>query len=105
MTFSSTGAITDSTLNAIKNSLAKALQSNMYPVSPSDISLSIKTTLIRSQQTTVVAEIKMTPDDAMDLIDDFGTILSDLNTQLVNDAILVTLDNTSQPVSVGCGKQ
>ena len=105
MTFSSTGAITDSTLNAIKNSFAKSLQSNMYPVSPSDISLSIKTTLIRSQQTTVVAEIKMTPDDAMDLIDDFGTILSDLNTQLVNDAILVTLDNTSQPVSVGCGKQ
>ena len=41
MTFISTGAITDSTLNAIKNSFATSLQSNMYPVSPSDISLSI----------------------------------------------------------------
>ena len=109
MTFSSKGAVTDSTLNSIKNSLATLLQTYKLSVLPSDISLSIKTTLIRTPWTNVVTSIKTSP-AGVDAIRNAFTfnnsakLISDLNSQLVNDAILVTLSGVSELVCEGCGK-
>ena len=89
------GGVTDSQLDSIKNSLAATLN-----VSPPDISLTIKTTLIRETTTIVVAKIEtMSPEQASGVSDSLeaDSFKNNFNAELDKSGSTVDLDSVSTP--------
>ena len=90
------GEVTESQLDSIKNSLATTLN-----VSPSDISLTIKTTLIRETTTIVVAEIETTsPEQASGVSDSLeaDSFENNFKAELNKSGSTADLDSVSTPI-------
>ena len=88
------GEVTESQLDSIKSSLAATLN-----VSPSDISLTIKTTLIRETSTIVVAEIATSAEEAGDISDSIeaSSFETNFKAQLSMSGVGVDLNSVSTP--------
>ena len=86
MTFS--GAVTESNFDAIKTAIAKVLG-----ISPSDISLSIKTTLKRQGGTTLEVKIQTTADGAaaIQVKITSSAFITEVNIELTPTGLMITI--------------